>query len=652
MRQEAVEQYARALKAGQKYYKEAVTRGENPYPPVLDEILKNVPVAGYVELGVVNVPLDRVAGTVSAGRGAALAGNFMPLLPVQSEFGAKWVSLCDSHFEEGIREPIRCYEFMGRFYVQEGNKRCSVLKSLDAPTIQGKVTRAVPSYSGDHEVQLYYEFMRFYELSGVYGVDFRHRGSYDRLQAALGFEPDHVWTEEERRSFRAGYAHFHAAFEKGPGAGSDVPPAEALLVWLGVYSFSDIKDLTLPELTKKLTALWPDVLAQADRDTIALETEPGEGEKSLLQRLVSIGRGNHIRIAFLYAYTPEQSAWTRSHDQGRKYLEQQLGDAVDVRVYTAPDHEYDAPMEQAIDEGAELIFATTGAMIGACRRAAAAHPGVKILNCALSQPYTGVRMYYSRIHECKFITGAIAGAMADNDVVGYVANYPIFGSIASINAFALGVRLTNPRARVHLRWSCLPGSPAEELRERGVRVISNREAADPAYSRRGIRRGFELGTYIHGEDGVLTPLVTPFWNWGKMYERIVQSIFSGAWTALSSDRAINYWWGMDTGVIDVEFSPALPDGVCSLGWMLKDGITHGSIQPFRTRITDQSGAVRCDGLRDLTPEEVLTMDWLCDNVEGSIPGYEEILPMSQEMVRLLGVHRWQIPPEKEGEKQL
>ena len=81
MRQEAVEQYARALKAGQKYYKEAVTRGENPYPPVLDEILKNVPVTGYVELGVVEVPLDRVAGTVSAGRGAALAGNFMPLLP-------------------------------------------------------------------------------------------------------------------------------------------------------------------------------------------------------------------------------------------------------------------------------------------------------------------------------------------------------------------------------------------------------------------------------------------------------------------------------------------------------------------------------------------------------------------------------------------
>ena len=54
------------------------------------------------------------------------------------------------------------------------------------------------------------------------------------------------------------------------------------------------------------------------------------------------------------------------------------------------------------------------------------HPGVRILNCSVSMPYTGVRTYYSRIYEGKFITGAIAGAMAKDDQVGYVASYPIF----------------------------------------------------------------------------------------------------------------------------------------------------------------------------------------------------------------------------------
>ena len=51
-------------------------------------------------------------------------------------------------------------------------------------------------------------------------------------------------------------------------------------------------------------------------------------------------------------------------------------------------------------------------------------------------PYSTVRTYYSRIYEGKFITGAIAGAMADNNRIGYVGSYPIFGVPASINAFA------------------------------------------------------------------------------------------------------------------------------------------------------------------------------------------------------------------------
>ena len=45
---------------------------------------------------------------------------------------------------EGIREPIKAYEFMNKFYVEEGNKRVSVLKFFDAVSIPGNVTRIVP----------------------------------------------------------------------------------------------------------------------------------------------------------------------------------------------------------------------------------------------------------------------------------------------------------------------------------------------------------------------------------------------------------------------------------------------------------------------------------------------------------------------------
>jgi basic membrane lipoprotein Med (substrate-binding protein (PBP1-ABC) superfamily) len=285
----------------------------------------------------------------------------------------------------------------------------------------------------------------------------------------------------------------------------------------------------------------------------------------------------------------------------------------------------------------------------ACRKEAALHKNVRILNCALFQPYTGVRMYYTRTYESKFITGAIAGAMADENEIGYVASYPIFGTPASVNAFALGAKMTNPRARIKLRWSCLPGDPVQRLLEEGVTVISNREAHAS-----GLAKGsFELGTFMRsGAD--LVPLAMPCWNWGRMYEKIIQSIFSGAWNEISASKAINYWWGMASGVIDVQWSDQLPSGVQGLGEILKSGITRGTVAPFRMRITDQNGILRNDGSNDLTPEEILTMDWFCDNVEGQIPEFDQLRPVSRETVRALGLYRQSLPqlaPETE-EKQL
>ena len=58
--------------------------------------------------------------------------------------------------------------------------------------------------------------------------------------------------------------------------------------------------------------------------------------------------------------------------------------------------------------------------------------------------------------------------------------------------------------------------------------------------------------------------------------------------------------------------------------------------------------MRNDGGKWFTPEEILNMDWLCDAVDGSIPEYDQLLPRSRGIVRLQGVYRDRIPPEKEG----
>lgn len=77
--------YAKALKAGQKEFRQARHRGLYPYLPALDELISRADIVSEVNLGLVHIPLDLIAGTKTAGRKSAFSCNFMPLLSPSSE---------------------------------------------------------------------------------------------------------------------------------------------------------------------------------------------------------------------------------------------------------------------------------------------------------------------------------------------------------------------------------------------------------------------------------------------------------------------------------------------------------------------------------------------------------------------------------------
>ena len=192
----------------------------------------------------------------------------------------------------------------------------------------------------------------------------------------------------------------------------------------------------------------------------------------------------------------------------------------------------------------------------------------------------------------------------------------------------------------------MQGNPQADFIADGIRVISNRDA--PAQSRMYLDF-CSYGTYLVDDMGVLIPLGSPVWVWGKFYEFVVNSIFSGTWKSEKSGfTALNYWLGMDSGVIAVNLSDKLPEGLRTLAGYLQDALAAKRLDPFARRIVAQDGTVKNDGTSTFTPDELLHMDWLCENVQGKIPSFEELLPISQPMVRELGLHREIIPEQKEG----
>ena len=647
IRAEAIDEYRKALKAGQREYKELVAAGKDPYPAVLDELLPDRTAHSTQSVGITEIPADLIVGTRSAGRISAFTAGFLPLLDENSEFGTKWINLCMANLsDQGIRDAITCYEYLGQFYVLEGNKRVSVLRYFGATRIAANVTRILPENDGSPRIKAYFEFLDFYKTTGLYTVQFCRPGDYGRLLSAMGKEPGDAWTDREKLSFNASFQYFRDAFESLNGKLLELPAEEALLVWLQVYSYSDLTEMTADALKKSLSAIWEDLTSMAQPEPVKVETETPKAKGGLLGRIIA-GGPEHLRVAFIHQLDLERSGWAKSHDEGRQYLEQVMGDSVTVKSYFGADTPelIEQTLDTAVEEGAQVIFTTTPQQGRATLKAAVKYPKLRFLNCAVNVPYSSIRSYYCRMYEGKFVTGAIAGAIAANDEIGYIASYPIYGETASVNAFALGAQLTNPRARIHLRWSCLEGNNIADFIKMGIRVISNREI--PSHDRNYLNL-CNYGTYQIGKDALLTPLGSPCWNWGKLYEHIIRSIMSGAWDADKDSRqAVNYWWGMDNGAVDIQLSDKLPDGVKTMAQILIQKLQSGELDPFARKIVTQDGTVINDGTKTLTADEILRMNYLCSNIDGYIPGFDALLPMAKPMVRELGLYKEEIPAEKE-----
>lgn len=633
----SVEEYMKAQKLGQQDYRMHVLRGLYPYLPILQENLDGADIESEVNLGLTAIPADRIVGTYTAGRRTSFAPNYMPLLGSKTEFAGKWSRLLDAHLSEGIRDPIKAYEYMNRFYVAEGNKRVSVLKYCDAVTIMGEVTRLIPKRTEDPENKIYFEFIDFNKRSGVNYVWFRQEGSFRKLETKVIGEIIRPWTEEERTDFHSVYTRFSKAFRSKGGKKLPITTGDALLAYLEIHTYEELKDKMEDEICADLTQMWNEVLMLTEEDSVELIMDPEkEQKKNIITRILSPSAPKSLKITFINDKTPETSGWTYAHELGRLHLEEKFGSRVQTEAINnvRDDGNAEGIIESAIESGSNLIFTTTPQLLVPSLKVAIEHPEAHILNCSVNISHRYIRTYYNRLYEAKFLIGMIAGAMSENGRIGYVADYPIFGMTSNINAFALGARMMNPRVKVFLDWSTREGYEERKfVHDTDISYVSMHDMVIPE------RPSRKFGLYsIHDAENLAMPLR----NWGKLYELIVERIFSGAWNETENtagQKALNYLWGMSSGVIDLVYSRRLPSGTAHLIDFMKESIKKGTFLPFSGTIVAQDGTVKCEDGTSLSPEEIITMNWLVENVVGVIPKTEELTREAQKLVEILGLNQ-------------
>ena len=603
-----MDHYSKARREGLRVYQNAIQSNTDPYLPVLEERVPALSSLSRLSLGIMTISLDRVIGSVSRGRSYAFANGFMPILEGGSEFASKWEHLCESVEAKGVNQPITVLEYMGYYYVIEGNKRASVMKYLDARDIEADVTRVYPPMSDDPEIVSYYEYCDFCKETGLYAIFFSRPGSYQKLLSLPGVRAGEKWTDDEILSLRKLY-HYFAENYLTQTRGKEVQSCgDAFLLYLTTFGYEDVRDDDLAKTGERVRLMAREFESRDGRVNLVMEqVQPP------VPLISALFHPSKIKAAFLFNRSIQDSAWNYWHNLGRLEAEEKLGDRLETTTRIVPSRtEFAEEVDKLIADGYTAIFATSPVMLNSAVEPALKHPEVRFLCCSLLSNYTNIRTYYIRFYEAKFLLGMAAGILSENGKIGYIADFPIYGVPAAANAFALGARMVNPQAKIYLNWFSASWFDQEmPFEDPEIRVICNRDITAPNRDAR------DYGLYVRDGSDILH-MATLVPHWGLFYRMMTERILNGTFNqAESKENVTNYWWGLGSNILDVAFSSRFDPYAARVIHHFREQIREGSFTPFEGELRDQSGTLRCDADRRLTPAEILCMDYLADNIISS-----------------------------------
>ena len=617
--------YEKAKKLGEREYRRRLVKGQYPYLPSLDEMVSEIGRMPEISLGTAEIPMDMIVGTRTSGRKNAFAANFMPLMGIETEFAAKWSRLYDSQVEEGIRDPIKVYEFMNRFYVEEGNKRVSVMKFVGAVTIPANVIRIRPPRTDSEQSRLYYEYLDFYKVTKSFEIVFSAPGRYEKLARILEQNLQDPWPEELLEKLHAGLIAFKEIYYAKGGRKLNLTIGDALLIYLSVYSLDSLLREGSDEISRRLLRLWREYIAASQPEGIALIEKREDAEtvkkKSPLAKMADLvghySPAHPLKIAFVHERSAASSGWVYGHMLGMNHLKNAFGSLVQTMHFDNCTSEEDirAAFDTAREEGCGMIFTTASSLMPFALRFAVENPAVKVLNCGVNQTQHALRFYYGKMYEAKFILGALAASLADDHQISYRASKKDATAIANVNAFAIGAQLTDPCCRVRLNWigeESRSDSATPDYREKEIHVFSDIDIIRPDDESR------RYGVFMIDEKGNFRRLAASIWNWGAFYELIVRKVLDGTYDSVPAsqkDRALNYFLGISSGIIDVILSDDLPRPSFRLAQMLRKGIAEGRISPFEGVIFDREGKAHGAEEAFLSTGQIMEMDWFAENID-------------------------------------
>ena len=323
--------------------------------------------------------------------------------------------------------------------------------------------------------------------------------------------------------------------------------------------------------------------AETEDSTQAEETADGEAAATGVMPAIA---KEDIKVGVIHITDPaEGSGYTYTHDLGIQGMQKNIGldDSQIVRKNNVSDSDATAienAMRECVEEGCNIIFATSWGFMDTCEALAEEYPDV-IFSHGTGYKSNGVNFnnYFGRIYQARYLAGIAAGMKTESNKLGYVAamgqeNSEVTGGI---NAFAMGAYSVNPDCEVYVKvtnsWFDPEGETqaAQALVDLGCDVIAQHcDTPNPqtVAEQNGVWGvGYNSDMSKDAPDAVLTSVM---WDWSVYYTYAVQSVIDGTWTGE------NYFGGMADGLVDI----APLSDICAEG-------TQEAVDAARKQITEE-----------------------------------------------------------------
>lgn len=338
--------------------------------------------------------------------------------------------------------------------------------------------------------------------------------------------------------------------------------------------------------------------------------------------------GDVDTVGFIYVGPKDDFGYNQAAYEGSVAMQESFPDIEVLQAENVPETaEAEAVMQDMIDNGADLIFATSYGHLEFAANLAAENPDVVFVHQGglEQEPLDNLGTYFGTVYEPVYTAGIAAGAASETGTLGYVYAFPIPQTLANINAFTLGAQSVNPDIETIAvstgSWCdpALQAQAAQSLIDEGADVLTQHQDCTKTIVEAAEAAGVYSVGY-HADASELAPngwITGSEWDWAALYTDIVQTVVDG--TFAESEYNGDFRVGLQTGdnpFIQSAFGSMVSDDTVALIDAAKESFIAGG-SPFAGPVMDQDGTeVWAEGEQP-TYAEVEQMDFFVQGVIGS-----------------------------------